>query len=213
MYIGRQVPEAPIDIERFDPLAVAHVAEEMLRELKEPRRRAVLQNFIDHARAEAQGDYDALMASCSRKRQSYAVYGSQMGSPKEGQPQSYAELKTHYRMLIELNLYLIHFEAEKLTVGEDEVWVEGVVHMLLRGQMAQDVYSVKVDDPDGVYMLNKRTVIAFIFDEDGLSCGEHAYSDGPTTAANLSPVPIDQVPEQFWNNPLTGPVPRSLLAS
>jgi hypothetical protein len=112
MYIGRILESKPIAMKDFDPLAVAKLARRHLETIEEPRRRQILENFIEHAETEATGDFDALMASCSKKEQHYATYGSRFGAP-----QSYEELEKHYRGLIESNIYLIHFEAEKLVVG------------------------------------------------------------------------------------------------
>jgi hypothetical protein len=47
------------------------------------------------------------------------------------------------------------------------------------------------------YQLTKRLIITFMFDEDGLSCGEHAYSDGPITAKDLTPVEDRYLPDLF----------------
>jgi hypothetical protein len=76
------------------------------------------------------------------------------------------------------------------------------VHQLYPGALLEPLYGFAVDDPAGVYQLTKRTSLAFVFDEEGLGCGEHAFSNGPTTPANLSPVPRELVPAAFWQNPL-----------
>jgi len=204
MYIGRILESKPIAMKDFDPMAVAKFARRHLETIEEPRRRQILENFIEHAEAEASGDYDALMASCSKKEQHYAVYG---GS-RFGAPQSYEELEKHYRGLIEANIYVIHFEAEKLVVGTDVVVVEGLVHQLYPGQLLEPIFGIEVDDPGAVYQATKRTCVLFVFDEDGKGAGEHAYSEGDLTADDLVKVAPHEVPEQFWNNPLTGPVAR-----
>ena len=198
MYIGRILESKPLPMEKFDPMHVAKVATKHLESIEEPRRRQILQNFIDHAAAEATGDYDALMASCSRKKQEYATFGSSFAAP-----QSFEELEAHYRGLIEANIYLIHLEVEKLVVGTDVVLVEGIVHQLYPGELIKPIHGIEVEDESAVYQLTKRTSITFVFDEDGLGAGEQAYSDGPTTAADLTKLDPSEVPEQFFKNPLT----------
>src|SRR5258706_583462 len=47
------------------------------------------------------------------------------------------------------------------------------------------------------YQLTKRLIIIFFFDEDGLSCGEHAYSDGLITAKDFTPVEDQYLPDLF----------------
>jgi hypothetical protein len=185
-------------MEQFDPMALPKLARRHLETIREPRRRQILENFIEHAEAEATGDYEALMASCSKKRQQYAVYGAEFA-----QPQSYPELEQHYRGLIEANLYLIHFETEKLVVGDDVIFIEGIVHQLYPGSLIEPLYGIEIGEPDAVYQLTKRTALTFVFDEDGKGAGEHAYSVGPTVADDLSVVPTDQVPAAFYRNPLT----------
>jgi hypothetical protein len=197
MYIGRVLESRPIAMKDFDPMAVVHVARRHLETIEEPRRRRILENFIEHAEAEASGDYERLMASCSRKRQQYATHGSDFPAPG-----SYAELEVHYRNLIAMNLYLIHFEVEKLVVGTDVVFVEGLVHQLYPGQLVEPVFGFAVDDPEAVYQLTKRTALTFVFDEDGKGAGEHAYADGPTTPDDLVKVAPEEVPAAFWANPL-----------
>ncbi len=197
MYIGHTLENKPIDMARFDPMNVVEVAERHLETLEEPRRRQILQNFIDHARAEASGDYETLMATCSKKRQHYATYGARFGAP-----QSYEELETHYRGLIESNIYLIHFEVEKLVVGTDVVFVEGLVHQLYPGQLLEPIFGIEVDDPEAVYQATKRTCLSFVFDEDGLGAGEHAYSEGPLTEDDLVKLAPEEVPAAFHENPL-----------
>lgn len=201
MYIGHIVEEKPLDIGQFNPNHIADFAEAYLAKLERPRQRQILQNFIDHARAEANGNYQALMDSCSPGRQDYAVYGAAEAF-QAAQPQSFAALEQHYRGLIEMNLYLIHFEPEKLIVGEDELVIEGVVHQLYSGELLQAVHNIDIDDPQAVYMLSKKTCVFFTFDAEGKGCGEQAYSNGPATAADIVKLAPEQVPAQFYRNPV-----------
>lgn len=197
MYVGYVLENRPISMKEFDPSNVVNVARRYLETIREPRRRQILENFIEHAEAEATGRYEDLMASCSRKRQQYATFGSDFPAP-----QSYEELEAHYRGLIESNLYLIHFEVEKLIVGDDEIFLDGLVHQLYPGGMIGPLFGVQVDDESAVYQLTKRTGVAFVFDEEGKGAGEQAYSDGPTTLEDLVKLAPEEVPEAFHRNPL-----------
>lgn len=194
MYVGRILESKPIAMDEFDPLAVSKVARRHLESIKEPRRRQILENFIQHAEAEATGSYEDLMASCSRKKQEYAVYGSSFAAP-----QSYEELEVHYRGLIDANIHLVHFECEKLIVGDDALLIDGIVHQLYPGNLIKPILDVDVDDESAVYQLTKRTAVVFTFDEDGLGAGETAYSAGPTTAADLVKVAPEEVPAAFYD--------------
>jgi len=198
MYIGRILETKPIAMGDFDPMNVVKVARRHLETIEEPRRRQILENFIEHAEAEGRGDYEALMASCSRKQQEYATFGSDFPAP-----QSYAELEAHYHGLIASNLYLIHFEVEKLIVGTDALFVEGLVHQLYPGALIGPLFDVHVDDESAVYQLTKRTALTFVFDEDGKGAGEQAYADGPTTLADFVKLAPEEVPEAFHRNPVS----------
>ena len=197
MYVGRILENKPIDMKQFDTEAVVKVARRHLETIKEPRRRQILQNFIDHAQAEASGDYEKLMATCSRKEQKYATYGSRFGAP-----QSYADLEKHYSGLIESNIYVIHFEVEKLVVGDDALAVEGLVHQLYPGELLEPLYGIEVDEKEAVYQATKRTCVFFVFDEEGMGAGEHAYSDGALTADDVVKLSPEEVPEIFYRNSL-----------
>jgi hypothetical protein len=197
MYLGRILEERPIPMADFDTMAVSKVARAELERTEGAYRRKILENFIAHAEAEASGDYAALMASCSKQKQVYATHGSDFPTP-----QSYEELEKHYHSLIAMNIYLIHFETEKLVVGNDCVMIEGIVHQLYPGNLVEPFYGFAVDDPDAVYLASKRALVTFVFDDDGLGAGEHAYSDGPLEARNLTKLAPEEVPPAFHANPL-----------
>jgi hypothetical protein len=198
MYVGHVLEKKPIDMQAFDTMAVAKLARRHLESVEGPRNRQILENFIEHAEAEASGDYQALMASCSKKRQEYATHGANFPAP-----QSYEELEKHYHNLIASNCYLIHFEAEKLAVDEDVVFLEGLVHQLYPGQLVEPIFGIDIGDPEAVYQLTSRASLTFVFDEDGKGAGEHAYSDGPPTRSDFEKVPPNLVPKAFYENPLS----------
>lgn len=55
-----------------------------------------------------------------------------------------------------------------------------------------------VANEGAVHQLTKRTALTFVFDEDGLGAGEHAYADGPTTLEDFVEVARNEVPAAFW---------------
>ncbi len=202
MYIGHRLEEKAIDMKDWNQMNVADRATELLDKVTEPRRRQILENFIEHATAECVGDYERLMASCSQKSQRYEVYGRDID--RSTLPQSYQALEKHYYKLVEQNLYNIHTELESLSVGEDSLVLDTITHQLLSGANVLALLGIDMADPEGVYMVSRRLCIIFIFDEDGLGCGEHAYCCGPATKKHLTKIPPEQVPESFYNNPLSG---------
>ena len=44
--------------------------------------------------------------------------------------------------------------------------------------------------------------MTFIFDEEGLGAGEHAYSNGPLGPEHLTKLAPEEVPPAFHANPL-----------
>ena len=200
MYIGHEIPTGPIDMSQFDTSHAARVANEHLKSIQNPRRRQILINFRDHALAESLGDHTALMATCSQAQQRYVIHGSAIDT-SHMQPQNYAEVFDYYKALIDLNLYLIHTELEKLSVGEDCLMLDAVVHQVVGGQSARDFFGIGEAQPDKIYQAWSRAAIMFTFDENGMGCGEHSYSDGGIHIGRMQEIPEELVPPQYLSGP------------
>jgi len=203
MWIGRILEEKHIDMKDFNTRAIAEQAREVLKDIREPQRRAILENFIEHAESECTGDYDRLIASCSSKSQTYAVYGC-LEMIKEMQPKTVQEMKDYYRMLVESNTYLIHGEIEKLIVGDHALYVEIILHQLYPGEVLPMAFGTEFGEEGEVYQLTQRVATVFCFDDENKGCAEHSWTDGPTQPEWLRKEDPRTVPEQFWNNPVTG---------
>lgn len=204
MYVGRILEEKHIEMEDFDQLSIGKAARAELEKIKEPHRRKILENFIEHAEAETTGDYEALIASCSSKRQQYAVYGCSQFQ-KDIQPQDVEGMKEFYHMLVASNVYIIHADIEKLIVGDDSIYVEFIIHQLYPGEIIPAAFGFEFGEEGEVYQLTQRVATVFVFDEDGKGCGEHSWTDGETRPDQLRKEDPRKVPEQFWNNPIEGP--------
>lgn len=202
MYIGRTLEEKPIPFDQFDPDNLPRlIREKVLPTLKDERQRLICQNFIDHASAECKGDLTSLLASCSRKRQDYRRWGKGDDGLMEGiQPQSYEELEVFYGNLVTFNLFVIHLEVEKFIVGHDTLVIEGNVNQMYPASVMPIAFGIEPEDPEGVYMLTIRMCLFFIFDEDGMGCGEQSYTNGDPTLASFVKVPHEKVPQRFWDN-------------
>lgn len=201
MYIGKTLPERPITFEHFDPDYLANFIRDSVLPKLEGRQKQICQNFVDHATAECQGAYEELMATCSKKAQDYRRWGSGDDGKMMGlQPSSYEELEGFYAALVATNVFVIHLEPEKFIVGEDELVIEGNVHQMYPGSILPVAFGIEPDDPEAVYMLTIRMCLFFIFDEDGLGCGEQSYTNGDPTEASFVKVPNEFVPQRFWDN-------------
>lgn len=204
MWVGRILPERHIDMKDFNQRAISETAREVLKTIKEPQRRAILENFIEHAESECTGDYDRLIASCSSKSQTYAVYGASEAIA-EMQPKSVEEMKDFYRVLVESNVYMIHGEIEKLIVGDHDLYVEIILHQLYPGEVLPMAFGVEFGEEGEVWQLTQRVATVFCFDDENKGCAEHSWTDGPTKPEWLRKEDPRTVPAQFWNNPVTGP--------
>lgn len=201
MYIGETLPERPIPFDQFDPDFLANWLNNEIVPKLSGRQKQICQNFADHAMAECKGDYDALMATCSKKRQDYRRWGQGDDGKMDGiQPSSYEELQGFYYGLVASTVFVIHLEPEKLIVGEDTLVIEGNVHQLYPAEIMPIAFGIEPDDPEGVYMLTIRMCLFFIFDEDGMGCGEQSYTNGDPTPQHFVKVPKDKVPQRFWDN-------------
>ncbi|GAB5453764.1 MAG: hypothetical protein Hals2KO_40920 [Halioglobus sp.] len=202
MYTLQRLSDEPIAMADFDTTTMARCANEELKRISEPHRRRILINFRDHALAEAMGDYDALMATCSQKHQRYEVYADNGNEFSRNLPQSYEELVPYYRALIDANMYLIHAEPDKLVVGDDAIMTDMVQHMVVPGAIALHAFGVNEAAEDGVYLFTTRLGLVFIFDEDGMGCGEHAFG-GDTSIDHMRLLGEDELPEQYFSGPKT----------
>ena len=200
MYTNEIIDEQPLDMALFNSSASKETATRVLATIEEPRRRQIMKNYIDHACYEGAGELDKLMSLCSKQRQQYLKIGDI--NPTEGLPQNYQELEKYYYELVCSNIYILHREIDKLIVGENVLLTDGVIHTLYPGTYLQDKMNVPRIERAAVYQLTKRVPVVFLFDEEGLSIGEHIYIMPP--APQLTVVDIDLVPSKFWDNPITG---------
>ena len=208
MWVGRILDDTKhIDMKDFNPRAIADTGRQVLESITDPQRRAILQNFIEHAEAECTGDYKRLIESCSAKSQSYAVYGC--AEPiKEIQPKTVEDMKGFYYSMLESNVYLIHGEVEKLIVGDHDLYVELVLHQLYPGEIIPVAFGFDFGEEGEVYQLTQRVATVFCFDEDNKGCAEHSWTDGPSLPEWLRKEDPRTVPEIYWNNPVTGTRPK-----
>jgi hypothetical protein len=197
MYRTEAAAESPIPMQDFDSHTQVKVLRKVLESITDPRRRLILARTIEHADAEGNGRYPELIATCSKQRQSYRYWGSGDSSLVPKTPQTYAELEVYYKGVIDSKTWMIHHELDKVIVGDDEVVMDGVIHQLYPTALIEPLFRFEPNQDYRAYQLTKRLIITFMFDNDGLSCGEHAYSDGPITAKDLTPVEDRYLPDLF----------------
>ncbi len=123
---------------------------------------------------------------------------------KSVQPQSVEDTKDYYKLLLETNVHCIHGDVEKLIVGDDEIFVEIMLHQLYPGEMVPLAFGFDFGEEGEVYQLTQRVATVFVFDEEGKCKGEHSFTDGPSRPDQLRKEDPRKVPEMFWNNPING---------
>ena len=64
-----------------------------------------------------------------------------------------------------------------------------------------NLYGIAEAEVDATYEMFARLWVVFIFDEDGMGCGEHAYS-GLTTIDNLRKLQEHEIPSEFKRGPV-----------
>ena len=193
MHLKTVYPEKPIPMQDFDGQHYVKLLNEVLGTLTDPRRRLIMQSMIEHLLTEHGGRYAELMEICSQKTQSYQAWGLGAGLSGAG-PQSYEELAAYYWDVVDSKAWMVHGELDKVIVGDDEIVLDGVLHQLVPTEMVEPLFGVTVDPAYRAYQMTKRLCIIFLFDEDGRTCGEHVYGNGPTTARDLTPVDDQSLP-------------------
>jgi hypothetical protein len=193
MFLKTPYEEIPVPMERFDPTIHVKVLKQVLETIKEPHRRKILTNVIEHAAAEGDGRYEDLMATCSKRSQSYLSWGS----GEQPRVNSYADLEVYYGSLIAAKVWMIHYDMDKVIVGDDAVMMDGVLHQLYPTELVPVAFKFELDPAYRAYQMTKRISVIFIFDEDGISCGEHAYANGPFVPQNFTPVEDQYLPSLF----------------
>ena len=107
MYIGRHLEEKALDMSKFDNKNIVKVAERHLATIQDPKRRRVLENFIEHADAELEARVDDLLASCSNRFQDYRNWGGTQDNALSRGPQSYEEMTEYYKTLVNMNAFVL----------------------------------------------------------------------------------------------------------
>jgi hypothetical protein len=179
----------PLDMTLFDPGAFEQFVIRRRDATTSQRHRQILDNLLLHSRFENRGDLAALANVLSKQSQSYVTFGHD-GYP---QPSSYDEAIAFYEVMFASCAYVHHLEVEHLTVSDDSIAVDGVMHMVYPPAIA----AVMFDGTAGhaaAYQVSLRMAIVFLFDDKGLSAGEHVYTPAAPT---VTPIADDDLPELY----------------
>lgn len=157
-----------------DPSKMVAQIDAKIAKTSNPRHRAMLENFREHAMAEVSGvDVETIMRTQVAEPQ-YHFWG--MGNGDHG-PKGGAAVRAHYQRLIDLGFYRLQHDLERIVVDDNHIFLDGELHMVWSGRALRSV-GVEVDDPAADYLYSYRAANVFSYDDEGNCIGEDAYSDG-----------------------------------
>ena len=164
-------------------------AEARLATETDPVLRRNLETLLQHMKAEATLDMDALMATVSER----AHYHTYTGKPGPN-PKGKAEVQQFYENFAASGAHKLHHDIDRLIVDRDCILTEGVMRMAYPGRTLL-ARGIEVDDPNADYLYETRMAIVWPIDEDGLFIGEDSYveSDGFAGIAERKVDPDDIV--------------------
>ena len=144
--------------------------EERLATETDPQLRHNLELLLQHMKAEASLDMEALMATVSED----ALY--QNFSPT-GQYDlvGKAAVRRFYEDFAASGAHKLHLDIDRLVVDRHCILTEGVMRMAYPGRTLQAT-GIEVDDPDAYYLFETHMAIIWPIGPDGLFIGEDSYT-------------------------------------
>jgi hypothetical protein len=144
--------------------------EERLGTESDPVLRRNLETLLQHMKAEAVMDMDALMATVSER----AHYHTYSADPDAPEPQGKAGVQEFYERFAASGAGKLHHDIDRLVVDRDCILTDGVMRMAYPGRTLA-ARGIEVDDPTADYLFETRMAIVWPIDEEGLFIGEDAY--------------------------------------
>jgi hypothetical protein len=143
--------------------------EERLARTTNPRHRQMLQAVIEHSRAEARGDLEAVLATLAPEPEyHFWADGHDIG------PKGRDAVAKFYGTLVSSGGFFLESPKDRIVVDDDNVVTEMRVRQILHGLSAR-ANGYDVDDDDAFYLISFRAVMLWPFTEDGLLIGEDSY--------------------------------------
>lgn len=160
---------------KIDPRKNWALAEQRLATETEPLCRRNLQIVIQHMKAEASRDLDALMATVAEDAR-YHFYGSEDDEVFAG-PKGRAEIEAFYKMVVGTGMSRIEHDVDRVLVDRFSVVTEGKVRIAYPGSMLREMgYDIDDEDMEADYLYESRQLIVWPINENGLIAGEDCYT-------------------------------------
>jgi hypothetical protein len=173
----------------FDVSITWRDLEKRLERTTSPRQRRMLQTVIDHAKAEAAGSVDGLMATLSADPQYHFWSGGQDWGPK-----GHAAVRGFYESFVAGGEGFFESRKSRIVVDDDAVVTETELRQLVPGAVAAK-RGYAVPDLSGHYVVYARTVILWPFNEAGELVGEDSYGSSDTSV--FEQIPYEELPPEY----------------
>jgi len=173
----------------FDQAISWRNLEERLARTDNPRHRQMLQTVIDHAKAEANGDVDGLMATLCDDPQYHFWSGGNDWGPKGADA-----VRAYYDDFVASGAGFFESDKTRIVVDDDNVVTESVMRQLVPGRVAQQ-RGYTIPDVDAHYVVTARVAIFWPFDESCTLMAEDSY--GSSDLRDLTLVPDDELPADY----------------
>jgi hypothetical protein len=173
----------------FDLSITWRALEERLARTTSERQRRMLQTVIDHAKAEAAGSVDGLMATlCADPQYHFWTGGKDWG------PKGHAAVRGFYANYVAGGEGFFESRKSRIVVDDETVVTETELRQLVPGAVAAR-RGYAIPDPDGHYVVYARTVILWPFNEAGELLGEDSY--GSSDISVFEQVPAEELPADY----------------
>lgn len=158
----------------IDPTKTWRKVEQRLAAEEDARVRRNLHIVLEHMRAEAAADLDALMATVSEEAHYHAY-----GGPPESSPEGKDAVRDFYEGVIASGIGRLELDVDRLVADRECVVTEGVMRMAWPG-VTLGAIGIEVDDPTADYLYETRMAVFWMFDAEGFLAAEDSYtaSDG-----------------------------------
>ena len=169
-----------------DPTMTWKLMEERLGTLSSERHRRNLQAVIDHAKAEAAGSLEGLLATLIQEpRYHFWQNGGDVG------PKGRNAVSQFYIDYLASRANVFEFDLNRLVVDDGCVVTEGRFRAIYPGTTAI-ASGMPADDPSATYLMEAHMVILWPCDENGLIIGEDSISSRKPelTKLNQADVPV-----------------------
>lgn len=154
----------------LDQSATWQALEARLERADGARQRAILQTVIDHAKAEAAGDVDGLMATLVAEPQYH--FWTPLGDVG---PKGHEAVRRYYEDYVASGAAVFSAPPDRIVVDDDSIAYECTMTTLAPWEVAS-ARGYAIPEEAGHYALDMRTALFWTFDQHALAFGEDTYS-------------------------------------